>query len=235
MLAPTAISAVHRYWASFFGVPTNGGLRICAEPCTLNAVHVAGVTFARIPPEMAAPVAEWPPAQLCDLTAFSQLPITIRAHASLAYADAGALVAPGPGVTALAGDDARIAELATTMSADEWDECGLWRGTALQGWHAVVVDGQVAAAAAYENWGGDIAHLCVATARAYRCQARGRQAAAASAHHAVASGLVAQWRASMPNAASRAVGARLGFLTLGEQLVLSVQRAASSASERNES
>ena len=130
-------------------------------------------------------------------------------------------------MTALVHDDERIGELAATMSADEWDECGLGRGAALLGWYGAIVDGRLVAVAAYEEWGGAVAHLCVATSRDHRRHGYAQQAAVGAAQHAIRAGLVAQWRASMPNTASIAVGARLGFVSLGEQLVLDVDHPSS--------
>ncbi|MEV4430223.1 GNAT family N-acetyltransferase [Streptomyces sp. NPDC049602] len=78
--------------------------------------------------------------------------------------------------------------------------------------------GRVAAAAGYEAWPGRTAHLSVLTAPGARGRGLARAAASAAVAHALAAGLLPQWRARPP--ASRRVAAALGFEELGAQLSL---------------
>ncbi|MFG3041057.1 GNAT family N-acetyltransferase [Streptomyces sp. NPDC048330] len=86
--------------------------------------------------------------------------------------------------------------------------------------------GEVVAAAGYRGWPGRTAHLSVLTAPAARGRGLARTAASAAVGHALAAGLLPQWRARPP--ASRRVAAALGFEELGAQLsfVLTVGEAA---------
>jgi predicted GNAT family acetyltransferase len=80
-----------------------------------------------------------------------------------------------------------------------------------------VHDGQaVMAAAGYGVWAGQAAHIGVLTAPARRGHGLAKAAGSAAAAHALAAGLLPQWRARVP--ASRRVAAALGFRELGVQL-----------------
>ncbi|WP_408993107.1 GNAT family N-acetyltransferase [Streptomyces sp. 1268] len=81
----------------------------------------------------------------------------------------------------------------------------------------VVRDGtEVVAAAGYEHWTRGTAHLCVLTAPAARGRGLARQVAHAATAHALAAGLLPQWRARPP--ASRRVARALGYREVGRQL-----------------
>ncbi|MFB8018038.1 GNAT family N-acetyltransferase [Streptomyces rubiginosohelvolus] len=75
---------------------------------------------------------------------------------------------------------------------------------------------EVVAAAGYEHWPRDTAHLCVLTAPDARGRGLARQAAYAATAHALAAGLLPQWRARPP--ASRRVARALGYREVGRQL-----------------
>ncbi|WP_369143042.1 GNAT family N-acetyltransferase [Streptomyces sp. R44] len=78
--------------------------------------------------------------------------------------------------------------------------------------------GRVVAAAGYEGWPRRTAHISVLTAPQARGRGLARTAASAAVAHALAAGLLPQWRARPP--ASRRVAAALGFEELGAQLSL---------------
>ncbi|MGW3437611.1 GNAT family N-acetyltransferase [Streptomyces bacillaris] len=82
----------------------------------------------------------------------------------------------------------------------------------------VVRDGgaRVLAAAGYAHWPRGTAHLCVLTAPEARGRGLARQVASEATAHALAAGLLPQWRARP--AASRRVAAALGYRELGAQL-----------------
>ncbi|MGQ4452068.1 GNAT family N-acetyltransferase [Streptomyces griseus] len=75
---------------------------------------------------------------------------------------------------------------------------------------------EVLAAAGYERWPRDTAHLCVLTAPAARGRGLARQVAHTATAHALAAGLLPQWRARPP--ASRRVAQALGYREAGRQL-----------------
>ncbi|MGP3966622.1 GNAT family N-acetyltransferase [Streptomyces sp. 6N223] len=76
--------------------------------------------------------------------------------------------------------------------------------------------GQVAAAAGYELWPGRVAQVSVLTGPEWRGRGLARLTGSAAVAHALAAGLLPQWRARVP--ASRRVAAALGFRELGAQL-----------------
>ncbi len=76
--------------------------------------------------------------------------------------------------------------------------------------------GDVVAAAGYQVWPRRTAHISVLTAPQWRGRGLARLTGSATAAHALASGLLPQWRARVP--ASRRVALALGFRELGAQL-----------------
>ncbi|MER5484492.1 GNAT family N-acetyltransferase [Streptomyces sp. NPDC002812] len=76
--------------------------------------------------------------------------------------------------------------------------------------------GRVVAAAGYRAWPGRAAHVGVLTAPESRGLGLARVTGSAAVAHALAAGLLPQWRARLP--ASRRVAAALGFEELGFQL-----------------
>ncbi|WP_406060895.1 GNAT family N-acetyltransferase [Streptomyces sp. NBC_01077] len=83
----------------------------------------------------------------------------------------------------------------------------------------VVRDGtDVIAAAGYRTWPESTAHVSVLTAPRHRGRGLARQVASAAVAHALAAGLMPQWRARP--VASRRVASALGFRELGSQLSL---------------
>ncbi|MEU6083482.1 GNAT family N-acetyltransferase [Streptomyces sp. NPDC047108] len=79
---------------------------------------------------------------------------------------------------------------------------------------------QVVAAAGYRGWPSLTAHIGVLTAPAQRGQGLARITASAAVVHALATGLLPQWRARP--LASRRVAASLGFEELGFQLSIEI-------------
>ncbi|MFE2561636.1 GNAT family N-acetyltransferase [Streptomyces sp. NPDC059352] len=81
-------------------------------------------------------------------------------------------------------------------------------------------DGEVVAAAGYTLWPHRTAHICVLTAPDVRGRGLARATGSAAVAHALAAGLLPQWRARPP--ASRRVAAALGFEELGAQLSIKI-------------
>ncbi|SOD64117.1 Protein N-acetyltransferase, RimJ/RimL family [Streptomyces zhaozhouensis] len=110
-------------------------------------------------------------------------------------------------------DLARLAELASREEVGEASLDGITSPA-----FAVRDGGRVVAAAGYERWPGGVAHVCVLTGARWRGRGLARTTASAAVAHALAAGLVPQWRARVP--ASRSVAAALGFRELGTQVSL---------------
>ncbi|MFB7220520.1 GNAT family N-acetyltransferase [Streptomyces sp. NPDC056227] len=75
---------------------------------------------------------------------------------------------------------------------------------------------KVVAATGYQAWSRQTAHISVLTASDVRERGLARVTASATVTHALAAGLLPEWRARPP--ASRRVAAALGFEELGAQL-----------------
>ncbi len=216
----SAVATAQRYWSTQLGVPESGGIVADDTAESVHAVCVGGRVFVRLPSAIASRADHLSAEAWLDSSVISDLPLGLRAHARLAYTDRNEFeVRSDAAVIPLRHDDPRVRSFAREVSPAEWEEAGLGRGANLTGWHAIQFDGRLAAIAAYENWDGLLGHVCVATAVDDRGRGHATRAAAASTSRAISEGLVAQWRSSVTNPASHAVGARLGFVDAGEQLV----------------
>ncbi|WP_329456346.1 GNAT family N-acetyltransferase [Streptomyces sp. NBC_01497] len=144
--------------------------------------------------------------------------------AALAYVSEAAFRRPAGGtVAATACEEAEgLRELWSACTEEEIDESGLREITSPA---FVVREGggagdRIVAAAGYRRWPGAAAHLCVLTAPAARGRGLARVSGAAAVAHALAAGLLPQWRARP--VASRRVAAALGFRELGTQVSIEV-------------
>ncbi len=117
-------------------------------------------------------------------------------------------------VEQLPGGHQGLRDLEQLAGDEDAGEAGLWEITS----PAFVVreGGDVVAAAGYRVWPGRTAHISVLTAPRWRGQGLARVTGSATAAHALAAGLLPQWRARVP--ASRRVALALGFRELGAQL-----------------
>ncbi len=145
----------------------------------------------------------------------AQVPVTdVLGPAGLAYLDA-AEFRPPPHV-AVHRIDGNLGDLLACVPPDEAGESGLADITS----DAFVIRDQdrIVAAAGYHHWLGTAAHLCVLTAPDRRGRGLATAVAAAAVQHALAGGLLPQWRARVEP--SRRVARALGFRELGAQLSL---------------
>ncbi len=214
------MAVAQRFWSAHLGVPASGGVVVTDDATSVQAVRIGDRSFVRIPSAVASATAQLRMDAWFDPNVVSDLPFDRRAHARLAYADRSDVdPTSDPTVVTLRHDDSRVRSLARDLSDAEWEESGLGRGAELTGWHGIELAGRLVAIAAYENWDDLLAHVCVATATDHRGRGHATNAARATVAHAFDAGLVAQWRSSVDNPASHAVGARLGFVDVGEQLV----------------
>lgn len=121
---------------------------------------------------------------------------------------------PGPELETLPADHDDVLALVASVPADEAGEAALDDLTSAA---FVLRDGgRVVAAAGYERWPYDVAHLSVLTAPDRRGRGLARTVGAAATRDALVNGLFPQWRARPQ--ASRRVARALGFQELGAQL-----------------
>ncbi|MFD7732410.1 GNAT family N-acetyltransferase [Kitasatospora phosalacinea] len=122
-------------------------------------------------------------------------------------------------VRPLPSDHPALSELTARVTVEERGEADL--GDITSPAFAVLRGERVLAACGYRTWPYGTAQFSVLTAPDARGRGLARTAAAAAVAHALAAGLLPQWRARVP--ASRRVAARLGFRELGTQLSAEVR------------
>ncbi len=186
-------------WA---GIVVLGGAGIATAPDDDTADVLRGV-LDRLPASAATDTAR----------VRAELPVTdVLGPAALAYLDATEFRAP-PHVP-VQRIDGGLDNLLAGVPADEAGESGL---TDITSDAFVVRDGnRIVAAAGYHRWLDTAAHVCVLTAPDHRGRGLATAVAAAAVRHAVADGLLPQWRARVEP--SRRVARALGFRELGAQL-----------------
>ena len=111
-----------------------------------------------------------------------------------------------------------IVALRAEVTAEEWEHGGSEARGPLFG--AFDAGGGLAALAGYEVWNGSIAHISIISRTAERGRGHGRAAVAFATHHALASGLVPQYRTLFSNAPSMGIARRLGFVEYGRSLAV---------------
>lgn len=84
---------------------------------------------------------------------------------------------------------------------------------------------ELRALASYEVWDTSIAHISIVTHPEHRGRGFGRAAVALAAQHALAAGLVPQYRTLQANTASIVVAKRLGFVEYGFSVYVRLQAA----------
>jgi GNAT superfamily N-acetyltransferase len=107
-----------------------------------------------------------------------------------------------------AGDAAAVASLRTAVTSEEWKHGG---SDLTQPCFGAFVKDELLALAGYEIWGGAIAHIAVVSRTDHRGLGCGRAVVQQAALHALAAGLLPQYRTLMSNASSLRIAARLGF------------------------
>jgi len=198
----------------------------------IGVVRLEDAGAVSAPAELVAAVREVVAASVVDLTdpgAVVELlgplvPVAdVRGPAVLAYADPGCFKPRrGSGVATLAAGDAAVVGLAAACGAEDADESSITEMTSPLS--VVRANGQVVAASGYEVWCGELAHIGVLTHPRFRGRGLGAAVASATVAHALAAGLVAQWRARATIVASRRIAWTLGFIEVGRQLSVLLQR-----------
>ena len=78
--------------------------------------------------------------------------------------------------------------------------------------------GALCALAGYKTWGGAIAHIAIVTAPSHQGRGHATAAVACAAQHALAAGLLAQYRTLASNGPSMGVAKKLGFQHYGSSV-----------------
>ncbi|GAA3871624.1 GNAT family N-acetyltransferase [Streptomyces sedi] len=242
MVTDSLITGVRARWAGWAGVPASfpgrGEANVVVAPesglCPpgwVGAVVLGGAALVTAPSEPTAELVRATlgalPAEARQVVSFGSprgrgaLPVVeVLGPAALAYVSAewfrSGVAGEAVPVERLPARHAELARLAELAGREEVGEAGLEGITS----PAFVVrdGGRVVAAAGYEGWTGGVAHVCVLTGARWRGRGLARATASAAVAHALAAGLLPQWRARVP--ASRRVAAALGFRELGTQISL---------------
>ncbi|MFF4652213.1 GNAT family N-acetyltransferase [Streptomyces sp. NPDC001380] len=210
--------------------PGTGGVRVAVSPRSqlcppgwVGVVSLGGAAIVTVPDEdtaaRARALADLPPEAVADVDAVrGVLPVArVLGPATPAYTSREEFrpVPPGsPTVHRLPSGHTDLRGLEEEAGEADAGEAGLEGATSPL--FAVRAAGGVVAAAGYEVWQGRAAHIGVLTAPAWRGRGLARATGSAAAAHALAAGLLPQWRARIP--ASRRAAAALGFRELGVQL-----------------
>ena len=107
-----------------------------------------------------------------------------------------------------------IEELRAACPPMEWDHGGS-DPTSVSTFGVVGAANEVLSLAGYEVWNASIAHIAIVTHPGHRGRNFGRAAVALAAQHALAAGLVPQYRTLRANTASMKIAERLGFAEYG--------------------
>lgn len=144
-------------------------------------------------------------------------PDIVRGPAELLYFDASqAIVESDRKITELPSTHTSVQTIIEACDHEESDESGL---SDVDSPIFAVMDGDlVVAACGWSTWPGDVAHFSVLTRPSHRSLGLGLAVTRAAISHAVAAGLLPQWRAKSSNAGSLALARRAGFEHVGRQL-----------------
>jgi GNAT superfamily N-acetyltransferase len=222
-------------WEGLAAAPVSfaprGGVSVVASPesslCPagwVGVVSLGGAAIVTAPTERSAALvrdglAALPVGAVTDADAVREvLPVVrVLGPATLSYASSDAFRSASPGALAvpqLPGDHPDLRSLEVAAGEDDAGEAGLREITSPA--FVIRAGGEVVAAAGYQAWPGRVAHISVLTDPAWRGRGLAQVTASATVAHALAAGLLPQWRARP--LASRRVAAALGFQELGAQL-----------------
>ncbi|MFI2211214.1 GNAT family N-acetyltransferase [Streptomyces sp. NPDC020141] len=229
-------------WEGIAGTPVafppSGRVRVVVSPesgiCPagwVGAVALGGSAIVTAPDEGAAAVVRDALAGVAAEAVVDEaalravLPVTrVLGPAALSYASPEGFrpVRPGaagaPAVPRLPGGHPELRALERVAGERDAADAALDEITSPA--FVVRAHGRTVAAAGYRLWPGRAAHLSVLTAPRERGRGLARLTASAATAHALAAGLLPQWRARVP--ASRRVAAALGYRELGAQLSVTI-------------
>ena len=238
VLARETLDAIDAYWASSFGCPVEA-LRPASTLVVPHDAHerfngVYAMTFGAepiisVPPgafgELRSSLSSWTADTIREpAIARDSLGATVGeaiGPAWVGYADQGTFRGPAVDMRARLlerGDAGAVDALRDACTTPDWEHGGSTLG------HDPVagsfVNGELAAVAGYETWGGRIAHIAVVAHPAYRSQGLARAAVSLIARQALARGLVAQYRTLESNTPSRRIADSLGFVHRATSLAI---------------
>lgn len=185
---------------------------------SLMVVRLGGTTLVHGPPSSVEAARGHDDAALADLDLLDRLAPQDRERwplgaALLGYADEP-VDPPGLDDADLGDEPGLLARLREAAPPGDVEESGVLE---MEHRFVLVEDDDPVAASAYSPWSGLLAHVGVLTPPQRRRAGRGLLVGAAATNDALASGLVPQWRVRPENAASLALGRRLGYVALGTQ------------------
>lgn len=226
-LSPAGLDRVLTTWRTALGVPTgdNGSDRTLVERDDLDAIitlRLGDAVFVAAPSAALARVRAEPESVLLDAAALASL---VPGSVPLGTADLAYLerLRPSKGpATTRAATAADITTLHADTSDDEWNESGV--DELASRWAIDAGDGTLAAIAGFSIWRGAITQLGVVSTRRHRHQGFAAAVASTAATAAIQQGHIPQWRSRVGNAASLAIGERLGFIRLGTQATVLVNQ-----------
>ena len=133
----------------------------------------------------------------------------VRGPARLAYVDETTFRPParGPRIDHVDGDGTEARRFLASVPVADAEEAGI--ASCTSPWFCIADGDDLVAAAGYRVWSGELAHLSVLVAPEARGRGRGRAVAGAATEHALANGLLGQWRARAGGLAGRRGRARL--------------------------
>ncbi len=214
-------------WRRLAGAPRDGRLQVVVNPESwlaprgwIGIVAIGDVITASVPSaELRVPVDSALAAVAGEQATDPDL-IVPRLTATAATLGPAQLFYPTANFEAAGeiGDEAPEAELAQLLAAsppEDLDESGLAHIDS-PAFVSRSSDGAIVSACGYRRWPNGVAHLSVLTHPEHRRRQHGRRAAAAAARHAVADGLLPQWRARP--VASQRLALAIGFVRVGAQL-----------------
>ncbi|MFD6416160.1 GNAT family N-acetyltransferase [Streptomyces sp. NPDC060194] len=207
--------AGERFPAEGVRVVVAPGSGLC-PPGWVGAVTLGGGTLVTAPDERVADVVRRAVAGGPVLARLGDLPHAgVLGPAALAYVDGDAFAPVAGGVERLPAAHPDVAALLDAVGPGDAAESAIDEVTSPL---FVTRDdsGRVVAVAGHEAWPASTAHLCVLVHPDVRGRGLARLVASAAVAHALAAGLLPQWRAVPP--ASRRVALALGFRELGRQL-----------------
>ncbi len=226
MLNERTLSIATANWAGHFGCPVE---ELFAEPfrVVIHGAELAdysgvfalfrgGCVIVSMPPDRVGEVqpllAALPRGCAPDglAAALCSVASAVIGPAYIGYAAAGSKLERSTHAARALGpeDVAAVDALEEACDPTEWEHGGSAIGHPCSG---VFVEGQIAALAGYEVWGGTIAHISVVTHPGFRGRGFGGSVVAHVAKRAIVAGLVPQYRTLQSNVASIRVAERLGF------------------------
>lgn len=237
MLSQRTLTIAENYWADHLGCAVTDFARkspfVIPHGDELADYHGLFALFRE-----AAPVISVPPDELATLASFfdrelagnatsperfvsaaRKLKGTIIGPAFIGYLDEISFRPVDSDARLLRPDDeAAVDDLIAACPSLDWEHGGSLVGE--QPTAGVFIDHRLVALAGYEIWGGSIAHIAVITTPEFRGHGFGRHVVSAMARHALAAGLVPQYRTLLSNQPSMRIADSLGFESFGTSIAV---------------